>query len=579
MAARRPAPSPTARRSRMVGAAVRALVRAGRSATRRACWRTHGRTGVTSTQCGAAGRTTCGPSRTAASCITSTARHGRRLAPDVCRDDERVGDRAERRLGGRSRLLRSSASGRLSLRRPRVVSVLPERPGRAGPARQHPLGRRAEGRMARRRVRRDCPWGRPALDAADEPRDESNPPYRRHLADRRVGRAATHRGRAGGSPSLRRQRVPPRPGTRSGRSRCSGRLLRRIPGCSSTTAGLGSSPGASSAFDYYGAAWTRTDTLSIAAASMWGSGPRSIRAAGHQADAAGPCTARSRTTTERSGLSRCSIPMIAGTPNPRRIWGSSPNDVWVSDWEAKTLVHFDGIAWKTLPQTVTTRADLTGIGAASPTDLWAVGDSYQTPRGVVLHGDGRAWEKRDVGSVAGLSALHGSAARVSGPPATKERLHGDGATWTASPRPARPMPRCARLDERAKRRLGRRLPARRQLQTPIGRDSFRRCRVDDRDAAGVRPHPEHLGERCERRLVVRRGREQESRVPQYGYGMGPGRTDRDWHVRQRPGLGKRTARRVDRNAALRRRDLDGRASDFHVGLLATWGVAQRTRGH
>lgn len=83
----------------------------------------------------------------------------------------------------------------------------------------------------------------------------------------------------------------------------------------------------------------------------------------------------------------------------------APDDVWAvgtagttSDLSGTSLItHWDGTSWRIVPSphvgTATTPNHLTGVAAAGPADVWAVGYvSENAPsRALALHWDGRAW--------------------------------------------------------------------------------------------------------------------------------------------------------------------------------------------
>ena len=78
------------------------------------------------------------------------------------------------------------------------------------------------------------------------------------------------------------------------------------------------------------------------------------------------------------------------------VWAASDTDVWAVGG-AGTIRHYtgDSLYWDVVPD-VPTREDLNAVWGTSPSDVWAVGDA-----GVVLHYDGTRWSRV---KVAGLGA-------------------------------------------------------------------------------------------------------------------------------------------------------------------------------
>jgi hypothetical protein len=74
------------------------------------------------------------------------------------------------------------------------------------------------------------------------------------------------------------------------------------------------------------------------------------------------------------------------------VHGSNANDVWLVG-ENGRITHWDGTSFR--EDTSGTTATLFGVMAFSPTDVWAVGgtpDSPASPNDVVLHYDGSGWK-------------------------------------------------------------------------------------------------------------------------------------------------------------------------------------------
>src|SRR5262249_51217841 len=67
----------------------------------------------------------------------------------------------------------------------------------------------------------------------------------------------------------------------------------------------------------------------------------------------------------------------------KAAWAASPTDLWVVG-EVGTLLHYDGTSWSSAPR-LTTEA-LNGVWGSAPGDVWAVGDDE-----ALLHFDGAKW--------------------------------------------------------------------------------------------------------------------------------------------------------------------------------------------
>lgn len=65
------------------------------------------------------------------------------------------------------------------------------------------------------------------------------------------------------------------------------------------------------------------------------------------------------------------------------VWGAGPNDVWAV---GQGVVHFDGTAWSSV--TVPTQQTLYAVWGSAANDVWAVGAG-----GTILHFDGGAWRQ------------------------------------------------------------------------------------------------------------------------------------------------------------------------------------------
>jgi hypothetical protein len=79
-----------------------------------------------------------------------------------------------------------------------------------------------------------------------------------------------------------------------------------------------------------------------------------------------------------------------GFANPNLGW--AVGRYWDSDSSRAALMQWDGKTWEniTLPATINQAYGLVDVEVLSETDVWVVGDAYQS--GLVLHWDGAAWQ-------------------------------------------------------------------------------------------------------------------------------------------------------------------------------------------
>ena len=120
----------------------------------------------------------------------------------------------------------------------------------------------------------------------------------------------------------------------------------------------------------------------------------------------------------------------------RGAWAASPNDVWAVG-DNGTIEHFDGTAWSLIASPVTTSLD--AVWGSGATDVWAAGDE-----GTLVHYDGRSWTRIASGTTAPIGVLSGTAAddiwastaavpfipgTQGGAPAGATLLHFDGQRW------------------------------------------------------------------------------------------------------------------------------------------------------
>ena len=122
-----------------------------------------------------------------------------------------------------------------------------------------------------------------------------------------------------------------------------------------------------------------------------------------------------------SGWSTLETPSTAGLGC---IFALSASDVWLCAGEQ--VLHYDGAEFTASQVTTTAGLDgLTAIWAASPTDLWAVGDDAIVAR----TSDGATWS----GTIAGspfMSSIWGSGPDDVYALGTFDLVHWDGAAWS-----------------------------------------------------------------------------------------------------------------------------------------------------
>ncbi|GGM64895.1 hypothetical protein GCM10010106_08530 [Thermopolyspora flexuosa] len=96
---------------------------------------------------------------------------------------------------------------------------------------------------------------------------------------------------------------------------------------------------------------------------------------------------------------------------PQNVWAVGQEGVW-DDWQSRGVItHWDGSSWNA----VGIRNDASGAGrlrsvaAASPTELWAVGEGHDS-RPYVVRGDGSTFDRIDVATLRAGDWLGGVAA-------------------------------------------------------------------------------------------------------------------------------------------------------------------------
>ena len=88
----------------------------------------------------------------------------------------------------------------------------------------------------------------------------------------------------------------------------------------------------------------------------------------------------------------------------------APNDIWAVG-SVGTVVHWDGTAWRKvdLGSAATTR-DLFDVWASGPNDVWIVGASTSLYYALALHWNGTAWTSTNIAANQDLNGIHGLSA-------------------------------------------------------------------------------------------------------------------------------------------------------------------------
>ncbi|MFC1480831.1 hypothetical protein ACFL6E_01120 [Candidatus Neomarinimicrobiota bacterium] len=82
------------------------------------------------------------------------------------------------------------------------------------------------------------------------------------------------------------------------------------------------------------------------------------------------------------------------------IWGSSPDNVYITGHSSSgqgELWHFDGESWRSIPfhemegGLIHGGIGMNDIWGSSADDIWAVGDVFPGPTGMIVHYDGEKW--------------------------------------------------------------------------------------------------------------------------------------------------------------------------------------------
>jgi hypothetical protein len=129
---------------------------------------------------------------------------------------------------------------------------------------------------------------------------------------------------------------------------------------------------------------------------------------------------------------------------PDNVWAVGQEGVW-DDWQSRGVItHWDGRSWNA----VDIRNDASGAGrlrsvaAASPTELWAVGEGHDS-RPYVVRGDGSSFDRVDVGELragdwlGGVAAVPGRVVAVGSRDGQPMIATGTSSGWTVTGRDSR----------------------------------------------------------------------------------------------------------------------------------------------
>jgi hypothetical protein len=122
------------------------------------------------------------------------------------------------------------------------------------------------------------------------------------------------------------------------------------------------------------------------------------------------------------------------------VFGSAADDVWAVGKQG-TFVHWDGAVWASVAAASAAGASMTGLWAASRTQVWAVGDAG------ILQWDGVAWTKVEGFAMWGIWGANANDVWAVGqsdsweyPVGRTSHAHWDGKTWTFVPEPKTDWP-------------------------------------------------------------------------------------------------------------------------------------------
>jgi hypothetical protein len=203
------------------------------------------------------------------------------------------------------------------------------------------------------------------------------------------------------------------------------------------------SSGQSGIFHYNGQSWSSQFSVSGGLTAIWGSGPSDVFAVGI-GNVNGLILHNNGTVWSPMEGVVLSPPGGQTDILYSSVWGSSPSDVyavgtWVSEGEENALItHYDGSAWSKITLDQEIIRNITDVHGTSATDVWASGYFFPEHGYFILHFDGTNWTEYSVEAEALLTGIwaasptdvfavgHGDNSLI---------LHYDGTNWTEMPHP------------------------------------------------------------------------------------------------------------------------------------------------
>ena len=141
---------------------------------------------------------------------------------------------------------------------------------------------------------------------------------------------------------------------------------------------------------------------------IWGSGPKSIYAAG------------AFVVLHSDGTS-WSVVKVPQATRFWEIWGTSASNIYMAG-ESGVLLHYDGFSWSSI--NTGTTSTLGGVWGTAPDNIYVVGDS-----GTVLHYNGLSWTKINTGYNAYYAGVWGSGPNDVFLLGSDAIVHWNGAMW------------------------------------------------------------------------------------------------------------------------------------------------------
>jgi hypothetical protein len=121
------------------------------------------------------------------------------------------------------------------------------------------------------------------------------------------------------------------------------------------------------------------------------------------------------------------------------VAAADTDEVWAVG-EGGTVLRWDGVGWNAIESPVLSGTHLWDVWASRDGEVWAVGQEPSTDNlwgthGIVLHYDGKQWDKEPVHTSKRLEGVWGSSIADVWAVGVDETLHWDGELWARTPRP------------------------------------------------------------------------------------------------------------------------------------------------